>query len=242
MSQRWGTSSRGKRWITTLTSTRWNSSATSTCSSPRKDARCSRWGRRLKCSGWRLSALPPITARGGVGMGGVTFCAPTSEPPRVTGGCLQPALLSHWLALQAAAGMQPCAIPVYRSKELPWQQLWATGTTPVLAQFVLFFFFSSEGSACCKQRGPVRSQRMSVFTPDGWREASGGSGTPPSFENMQPKKKKKKKASCTQRSGPALKRNACRKNTSGMYTAICVLWLSVTADSRMHFHANWRCL
>lgn len=36
----------------------------------------------------------------------------------------------------------PCAIPVYRSNGLPWQQLCATGPIPVLAQSFIFFSLS----------------------------------------------------------------------------------------------------
>lgn len=85
----------------TLTTTRWNSPATLTCSSHRKDARCCRWGQRLKLS----TANSPRNSRpspggwvGVGGWGGVTFLAPTAEPTHVTGGRLQPAPLSHWLA------------------------------------------------------------------------------------------------------------------------------------------------
>ena len=51
----------------------------------------------------RYAQPPP--GKGGSG-GGVTFPAPTAEPTHVTGGCLQPKSLSHWLAAAAPSEHQ----------------------------------------------------------------------------------------------------------------------------------------
>lgn len=205
----------------TLTTTRWNSPATLTCSSHRKDARCCRWGQRLKLS----TANSPHNSRpslGGWGRGHVSCphswadsCHRRSSPagsaqPLV--GCPQPPS-EHQLgsALQTSPRNVPCAIPVYLSNGLPWQQLCATGTIPVLAQSFSFFFsppscsLAVKAARACKRRGLIRSQRMSVFTLGGWREASVGSGLSPSSEERQ-------KPRGTQQSGHALECNTCRKH------------------------------